>query len=341
VKLTYVNIAKGIGIILVIIGHSVAPRSSLALAIFSFHLPLFFFISGYVFNYAKYEHRGMLLLKNKLTRLILPYFVTGLLIIVYFIFLQNRSLLNNLVLLTDMVRSLVYGTGHLVKQFPKIYPVGSYWFLPCLFYAQIIFWVILKLTNSLSKVLQSALVILVCLSGYFIGKFIFLPYSVDIALYSQVFMYTGYMLRKSKFFDRKIPLFILIMFFLFWIYDIKFAGLSMNNREYFNPLISVTGAISACILVLVLSKYLTEVKNLYIQLISKLLNYCGEISLIILIFHPFDTDIFQWFLYVPGFLYANWFNLTVFRLTYSILIAQLLYLFPITRQIYFDKKKLV
>lgn len=46
-RLTWVDIAKGLAIILVIIGHT-APFGSIARnTIFSFHMPLFFLLSGY------------------------------------------------------------------------------------------------------------------------------------------------------------------------------------------------------------------------------------------------------------------------------------------------------
>ncbi|MEZ9921131.1 acyltransferase family protein [Vibrio breoganii] len=46
--------AKGIGIILVIFGHMNIPHS-LAIVIYSFHMPLFFYLSGLVFNNRKYN----------------------------------------------------------------------------------------------------------------------------------------------------------------------------------------------------------------------------------------------------------------------------------------------
>lgn len=45
-RLNYMDTAKGIGVILVILAHNLLP-TSLSNAIYAFHMPLFFIISGY------------------------------------------------------------------------------------------------------------------------------------------------------------------------------------------------------------------------------------------------------------------------------------------------------
>lgn len=45
-----VSIAKGIGIIIVVLGHCTFGYAWLSLFISSFHMPLFFYLSGYFFS---------------------------------------------------------------------------------------------------------------------------------------------------------------------------------------------------------------------------------------------------------------------------------------------------
>lgn len=45
-RIEYIDIAKGIGILLVIAGHLFAYRGPISRWIFSFHMPLFFILSG-------------------------------------------------------------------------------------------------------------------------------------------------------------------------------------------------------------------------------------------------------------------------------------------------------
>ena len=47
-RIKWVDIAKGIGIILVIVGHTIALEYSAP--IYTFHMPLFFFLSGLFLN---------------------------------------------------------------------------------------------------------------------------------------------------------------------------------------------------------------------------------------------------------------------------------------------------
>lgn len=53
-RLPFLDIAKGIGIIMVVMGH-VMPYCPLYYWIYGFHVPLFFVISGMLCNYSKYS----------------------------------------------------------------------------------------------------------------------------------------------------------------------------------------------------------------------------------------------------------------------------------------------
>ena len=77
-RIEWIDIAKGIGIILVIMGHTIALRYSQWL--YTFHLPLFFLLSGLVYNENKYP-KYTTLLKQKSTQILLPwlkFFLIGL-----------------------------------------------------------------------------------------------------------------------------------------------------------------------------------------------------------------------------------------------------------------------
>lgn len=51
----YIDVAKGVAMLLVIIGHITIIPSWLYAWINSFHMPLFFFLSGMVYNPYKYD----------------------------------------------------------------------------------------------------------------------------------------------------------------------------------------------------------------------------------------------------------------------------------------------
>lgn len=68
-RVRYIDVAKGIGILLVIIGHTF-PGSYVQRVCYSFHMPLFFFISGLCYNHSKYDFKR--LWKIRMRQLLVP-----------------------------------------------------------------------------------------------------------------------------------------------------------------------------------------------------------------------------------------------------------------------------
>ena len=68
----WVDIARGIGIILVMFAHSPIARN-FALYTYVFNMPMFFFLSGYFVNILKYKNYFGYL-KNLAKKIMVPYF---------------------------------------------------------------------------------------------------------------------------------------------------------------------------------------------------------------------------------------------------------------------------
>jgi fucose 4-O-acetylase-like acetyltransferase len=125
-----VSIARGLGIILVVLGHCFDPFTWYP--IYSYHMALFFLLAGYVFNPRhRDDPKGYILARSK--RLLAPYFLYNLLFAVL-----TAAAAATLGLWTDLapfsLRALLYEpltTGH---QFP-LYNGG--WFLVTLFFVQL------------------------------------------------------------------------------------------------------------------------------------------------------------------------------------------------------------
>ena len=114
-RIEWIDAVKGFGIILVILGHMTIPELARR-CIFSFHMPLFFFISGYLYG-GKYSWAWVI---RKAKSLLIPYVVYGL-IAVGVIWLTNNGGV------ATSVQSFIMGNG-----------VGVTWFLSCLFMVEII-----------------------------------------------------------------------------------------------------------------------------------------------------------------------------------------------------------
>jgi len=144
---TYIDTARGIGIILLVFGHIITANTYLFNWVYSFHMPLFFFLSGMVAseknlnNYPTY-------FKKKFKARIIPYFViVALGIFVCMLIPQYRN---------DAIAIGLY--SHFIHIFILFRPIwlyiGQVWFLPALFWSEIYFYVFYKLVGKRHIIIQ-------------------------------------------------------------------------------------------------------------------------------------------------------------------------------------------
>lgn len=94
-RIKHIDIAKGLGILLVIIGHS-CPESYIQRICYSFHMPLFFFISGLCYNHLKYDFKKLLRVRTR--QLLIPLVLFSVILyILRFVVLQTKYFNLNLV----------------------------------------------------------------------------------------------------------------------------------------------------------------------------------------------------------------------------------------------------
>ena len=127
-----INIARGIGIILVVLGHAFPDASAnggiqepfwryIFNFIYSFHMPLFVFLAGFVtFKYYTSKEDKINRIKARAIRLLVPYFVWGTIYIPFRIILAKFS---SSPFSIDEVWKIVIG----------INPYSGLWFLYALF----------------------------------------------------------------------------------------------------------------------------------------------------------------------------------------------------------------
>ena len=292
-------------------GHSGEVTYLLHLFVFSFHMPLFFIISGFLFAHSNSITMSFGEIAYKRFRsLLLPYLITWLIIILLRIIVLLYGPLTTAYNATDnlifsitygmnssypiilksglpLLLSICYGTGQDILLLGSVIHTSSIlWFLPSLFSAIIIFYFFLKLFDKYSIAIQSIIIILLTFAGYMIGKYVFLlPWSIDISLVSQIFMFSGYLMRKYMIFEKKAPIWFFIAAAGIWLLDLYMGGIDMIQREYNYLAISIIGAIAASYLLMKLSCFLSNSASFYYKAIS----YIGRQSLVILCFHVFDT----------------------------------------------------
>jgi fucose 4-O-acetylase-like acetyltransferase len=164
-----------------------------------------------------------------------------------------------------------------------------------------------------------------------------LPWSIDISLVAQIFMFSGYLMRKYMIFEKKAPIWLFFAAASVWILDLYMGGIDLSERVYNNLAVSTIGAIAATYLLMKLSYFLSN----SISFCYKPITYIGRQSLVIFCFHMFDIWIFPPMISYSArlWLYQNnyWIILTGFRLCYSLLIVKTIKLLSLLKSAYYPR----
>lgn len=198
-RLNFIDNTRGFAIFLVVLGHCIPGEGNFKLWIFSFHMPLFFIISGYLLGIK--EEKGLdikELVQNRMKTLILPYFIFSLCIATFYLLL---SLLSKELLISEI-------QGYFIRII-TFQGMESLWFLPCLFLAEII------LSYMILKFKKSYIIILVTIS--FISAIVGVDINNKIirvilrACVAVMFALYGYLIYKYKYRIKDSSIFIILM----------------------------------------------------------------------------------------------------------------------------------
>ena len=288
----WIDVTKGIGILLVILGHNNFSQSFLSV-IHAFNMPLFFFISGYLFHYSKYKQNPTGFISQKFKRLVVPYFITNIIILCTFILMSFFKLYS---FNDSPIKSLIgifYGNGAPLNPptiFTNLLNIPS-WFLLSLFCASLILYMIAYSHEKYGLTLSLFLSLLFILFGYKISRYMLLPWSIDISCVSMIFMFSGYLINYYKKFwpyDYFKSIFYSFIFVLLLLIVISINGsVDINTRMYSNLFFFGIGGLLGTEVTIEFAKELSKKESL----LTKILVYFGKNSIIILLYQSF-TPIF-------------------------------------------------
>lgn len=236
-KIEWIDAYRGLGIILVVLGHCIPPFNKI---IYGFHMPLFLIISGYLWHN---ENIGCAV-KKYLKKYIVPYFILCFINLVLCCTMEALLYGN-----TNVCRYLIgilYSKGNTIWM-PNCSPL---WYLTSLF-VSLVLWQCIYKCNKFLRILLIGIcfVVSVALDKYNITK---LPWNIDTAMMNIVFIAYGYYLRK--YLEQKLDICKLknIMYFFMVAIGIVFIILnpidkvSFDNNSYGNAVFMLVGAISVC-----------------------------------------------------------------------------------------------
>ncbi|MBN2118230.1 MAG: acyltransferase family protein [Anaerolineales bacterium] len=286
-RIEYLDVARGIGILLVVLGHNdfAALSPFFHQVIYSFHIPLFFFLSGYFINTAQ-SFRDYS--KKRFHSVLKPYLFTIFLIYFASVSFEKMGFQNAML---RIVKAL-YGSIDYIDW-------AQLWFLPNLFVVSLYAFIFIRLAGKLQKrwmtwgiLLATLAVSLPFLHVFYPFPFsIFgkeyelygLPFSLDVMFLSGFFFILGNEVRQvtsEKTFDPVLLLIgagtgLILLNFLFP------SSVDVAKRVYESFFVNTAEAILGILFVLALARQIEQ----HTRRLAAVFKYLGNISLIILLFH--------------------------------------------------------
>ena len=185
-RIEWLDLAKGIGVILVIMGHmpSVVPNS-VRMWIFSFHMPLFFIIAGYFAIVPNDTHELVRALKKKTVKLL----VEGYLAFALCFLIMDIAILG---LDRDTILKNFYGifTGTIDR---------IYWFFLSLYEISILFLFISRVVKKYNALIL--LSVLLAFIAIFFRKYGINYFRIGSSLYAFGFYCLGYIVKEKRLLD--------------------------------------------------------------------------------------------------------------------------------------------
>ncbi|BBI34607.1 acyltransferase family protein [Cohnella abietis] len=271
------NVAKGIGIIAVVIGHS-TTNINLLNFIYLFHMPLFFFVSGYF-----YKDKNTLspweFFKKKVTGLYVPFITFELISLVLHNAFLNWGIYTSQMTNNYSIQEFIAIAQQILSFNHTQIMTFTFWFFPSLFFSSMMFLMINMVANKAgrySEVCKLIMVVAISAAGFILIKHnIVLSWSLRTSMVAIVLFYCGYLFKR---FEDKIKSNIGIAIFCAVVLLFNMVKrVDMSTDVYINPVFFYMNALMGIYLIIFISKFICRK---YGSL--NFLNYCGKKTIIIM-----------------------------------------------------------
>ena len=280
-RIKYIDVSKGILIMLVVIGHVLKGSTFATVAMMriinAFHMPAFFIISGILSHEAKYSHvKFGEFLRKRFVRLIIPYITFEII----------GGLWQMLLLGIDAVNIVGIVSGI----FTVRCHVGADWFLVTLFFAEIItYW----LSKSGNKKLYMIVIVISFLIAFFLPEKNYILGNCRRICVSLSYILMGICFKQFFLIDSKL-LFVLSSIGLVAFAAINNVTTSIAMRSFGDPILFILCGIAGTYSTIFLSKQISKFDRLCKPFIQ-----CGKASLVIMGTHqnvliPFNIMFGNW-----------------------------------------------
>lgn len=275
-KLPEVETARGIGIALVVIGHCVPDVLKIKQLIYLFHMPLFFFISGYCFR-SKAEESIFQYLRRKVKTLYFPFVLCNCFALVFHQFFCEIGIYPQADLFTSV--------GQFIKYFIQILMcikmedvVAPLWFLPILMLVSLSNFIMQKITKKYgwSENLIRISVLLIYVVAFLMPREGFTRAYILWAL-GQFIFNVGYLFREKKILDH-IDTKMFVGFCFLLLFGSQMCDINIIQMRIANPITyALFGIVGICVVM--------KIAKATIGFSASMLAYMGNNSLYILEWH--------------------------------------------------------
>ena len=267
---TVIDFAKGLAIVLMLADHIIKTGSFIT----SFHMPLFFILSGYFFKNIPFKE--YLIKKSK--GLLIPYLILNVIALI-FVLIRDRNNFDASEFGAKIIRILLGCDG-----------LSLGWFLIALFLTSIIYWIIYKLFWKY-KIIYAVILIVLTVAGWYTGSlFETHYYQWDVALVCVIFFAMGHLYKEySKEISKPIEILVLIVSIVIWVIDIINGGIVLSLRIYHDFPVCVIGAIAGTYVVLYVCKYLDK-----IPVINTYFRFMGQNTLLFMYMGNVTVTVYDW-----------------------------------------------
>lgn len=284
----WIDNAKGIALICVIIGHINAGKIGEYLDfsfVYGFHLIVFCLLSGFTL---KKKELNSTFVNSLFQKLMVPYFVTCACIMLMdlwnHLFFEHDG---NIITLTgivskDLLRSF-FASGT-IMQFGTVEigsRIGAIWWLPAIFFAVLIMQILLSFTDDRLRLGVSTSIL--AMLGNISAQFIWFPFSIQSAMEMAFFIWIGYEIKRSNLLERVSGRWYVVaaLIFLLWAVRFKYSTIYVVTAHINDMILSVIVALAECLLVYGLAVNIKRFNGFA---------YVGEHSLIFLCVHLFALE---------------------------------------------------
>lgn len=276
-RLVWVDLAKAVAIIAMILGHEIGEDNSLHVWIYSFHMPIFFILSGYTSHLITNWNQWLIQLRKLSVRILIP---AVLMIILYQVERFFFGLIKWSQVWLVSGKELFWGADPSISM--KGLTVEIEWFLFLYFFAKLFF----GCFNIIFKDRDFGIILVVLSFAcyQFISIHLSLPLVLDLVPLASFYMYIGHLIKSKQEWLSTYYYLIVGLAFIYWgMMIVSRQSVDMATRQFTgNYILGILETIAGSFIVITACQVVDHFK------IMAKLSLLGKHTLLLMFIHELD-----------------------------------------------------